>query len=93
MWQVHPDPSLAPRSHAARLRLEERYEAKAIRDVLTGSVPNNAEAFVNNTAWQTSDRSMLGSQSRTGESDVTAEASDGPKVIQARRTKLFARAS
>eukprot|EP00439_Symbiodinium_sp_Y106_P063797 s1483_g9.t3 len=27
--QVHPDPSVKPRSHAARLRLEERYEAKA----------------------------------------------------------------
>ncbi|CAE7395994.1 pet127 [Symbiodinium microadriaticum] len=43
--QVHPDPSVKPRSHAARLRLEERYEAKA---------------------------------------------SDGPNLIRARRTKLFA---
>ncbi|CAE7526359.1 CPD [Symbiodinium natans] len=42
--QVHPDPSVKPRSHAARLRLEERYEV---------------------------------------------QASDGPNMIRARRTKLF----
>ncbi|CAE7246016.1 CPD, partial [Symbiodinium pilosum] len=43
--QVHPDPSVNPRSHAARLRLEEQYHA---------------------------------------------QASDGPNIIRARRTKLFA---